>query len=99
MKRNDCPGAHDEDQYLLLQKLQLVLPIVPTWGSVELQLVVDGPNGHRRFDKTFTGKGVSMCPLGKCAFKGATKKAMTSVLNAIVQAASTDEFKAALGVS
>ncbi len=72
-------------------------PIVPTWGSIGLSLIVERPNGQIIFNQTFAGKGNSFCLLAdECAFKTATSEALTDVLNQIVQELSGKKFHSAL---
>jgi hypothetical protein len=46
--------------------------------------------------KLFRGSGNSFCLTGGCAFGAATKEALTEVLNQIVEACSSEEFRQAL---
>lgn len=71
-------------------------PIVPTWGNIKLRLVVERPPGHIIFKQKFHGKGDSLCLLGECAFKTATREAITDVLNQIIEQLSGEEFHTAL---
>lgn len=71
-------------------------PIVPTWGSIALELTLQNPDGKVLYDKSFSGSGNSYCLTGECAFGAATKEALTEVLNKIVEACSSEEFRQAL---
>ena len=71
-------------------------PIVPTWGSIELGLTIENPDGKVLYEKSFRGGGNSYCLTGECAFGTATKEAMTEVLNKIVEECSGEEFHQAL---
>ena len=71
-------------------------PIVPTWGSIELGLTIENPDGKVLYEKSFHGGGNSYCLTGECAFGTATKEAMTEVLNKIVEECSGEEFHHAL---
>jgi hypothetical protein len=71
-------------------------PIVPTWGSIALELTFQNPEGKVLYDKSFGGSGNSYCLTGECAFGAATKEALTEVLNKIVEACSSQEFRQAL---
>lgn len=71
-------------------------PIVPTWGSIALELTFQNPDGKVLYDKSFGGNGNSYCLTGECAFGAATKEALTEVLNKIVGACSSEEFRQAL---
>ena len=71
-------------------------PYVPTWGLIGLTLSVRDANGDISFERSFTGKGRSHCLSGNCAFTGATKDAMTRLLDQIVEACSTPDFRDAL---
>jgi hypothetical protein len=71
-------------------------PIVPTWGSIALELTLQNPEGKVLYDRSFHGSGNSYCLTGECAFGTATKEAMTEVLNKIVEACSSEEFRQAL---
>ena len=73
-----------------------VWPIVPTWGTIELGLVVETAEGRTQFDRSFRGTGSSFCLTGECAFGAATKEALTNVLDQIVQTASSEHFRLAL---
>ena len=72
------------------------IPIVPTWGSIELGLTIENPAGKVLYEKSFRGGGNSYCLTGECAFGTATKEAMTDVLNKIVEECSGEEFHHAL---
>jgi len=71
-------------------------PIVPTWGSIGLELTLHNPDGKMVYEKLFRGSGNSFCLTGGCAFGAATKEALTEVLNKIVAACSSEEFRQAL---
>ena len=71
-------------------------PIVPTWGDIALDLTLRNPDGKMRYYKIFRGSGNSFCLTGGCAFGAATKEALTEVLNQIVEACSSKEFRQAL---
>ena len=71
-------------------------PIVPTWGSIELGLTIENPDGKVLYEKSFHGGGTSYCLTGECAFGTATKEAMTEVLNKIVEECSGEEFHHAI---
>jgi len=73
-----------------------IWPIVPTWGSIALELTLQNPDGKVLYDKSFHGSGNSYCLTGECAFGAATKEALTEVLNKIVEACSSEEFRQAL---
>ena len=68
-------------------------PIVPTWGSIALELTFQNPDGKVLYDKSFHVSGNSYCLTGECAFGTATKEALTEVLNKIVEACSSEEFR------
>ena len=67
-------------------------PIVPTWGSIELGLTIENPDGKVLYEKSFQGGGNSYCLTSECAFGTATKEAMTEVLNKIVEEFSGEAF-------
>lgn len=71
-------------------------PLVPTCGSIELGLTIENPDRKVLYEKSFRGSGNSYCLTGDCAFGTATKKAMTEVLNKIVEGCSGNEFHQAL---
>lgn len=71
-------------------------PIVPTWGGIELGLTVSQANGTVVYQRSFRGKGSSLCLSGHCAFKAATRQAMTELLNEIAVVSTTQEFRSAL---
>src|SRR4029077_10428465 len=71
-------------------------PIVPTWGSIALELTLHNPDGRLVYEKLFSGSGNSFCLTGGSAFGAATKEALTKVLNKIVVACSSEEFRQAL---
>jgi hypothetical protein len=71
-------------------------PIVPTWGSIALELTLQNPDGKVLYHRPFSGSGNSYCLTGDCAFGAATKEALTEVLNKIVAACSSEEFRHAL---
>jgi hypothetical protein len=73
-----------------------IWPIVPTWGSIALELTIENPDGKVLYDKSFRGSGNSYCLTGGCAFGAATKEALTEVLNKIVEACSSEEFRQVL---
>jgi hypothetical protein len=73
-----------------------IWPIVPTWGSIALDLTLHKPDGKMVYCKLFRGSGNSFCLTGECAFGAATKEALTEVLNKIVGACSSEEFRQAL---
>lgn len=78
------------------QNYNWIWPIVPTWGSIALALTIQNPDGKVLYDKSFSGSGNSYCLTGECAFETATKEALTEVLNKIVEACSSEEFRQAL---
>ena len=78
------------------QNYNWLWPIVPTWGSIALELTLQNPDGKVLYDKSFSGSGNSYCLTGDCAFGAATKEALTEVLNKIVAACSSEEFRHAL---
>ena len=63
-------------------------------GSVELTL--QKPDGKVLYDRSSHGSGNSYCLTGECAFGTATKEALTEVINKIVEACSSEEFRQAL---
>lgn len=73
-----------------------VWPIVPTWGGVELGLQLKDARGQVVFDRSVRGSGTSVCLLGNCAFKAATRRAMNGVLADVIDATSGKEFQVAL---
>lgn len=73
-----------------------IWPIVPTWGSIALDLTLHNPDGKMVYFKLFRGSGNSFCLTGECAFGAATQEALTEVLNQIVEAGSSKEFRQAL---
>jgi hypothetical protein len=73
-----------------------IWPIVPTWGSIALELTMQNPDGKVLYHRSFGGSGNSYCLTGECAFGAATKEAWTEVLNKIVEACSSQEFRQAL---
>jgi hypothetical protein len=78
------------------QNYNWLWPIVPTWGSISLELTLQNPDGKVLYDRSFHGSGNSYCLTGECAFGAATKEALTEVLNKIVEACSSEEFRQAL---
>ena len=78
------------------QNYNWIWPIVPTWGSIALELTIQNPDGKMVYYKIFHGSGNSYCLTGECAFGAATKEALTEVLNKIVEACSSEEFRQAL---
>lgn len=77
------------------QNYNWIWPIVPTWGSIAPELTIQNPDGKVLYDKSFSGSGNSYCLTGECAFGTATKEALTEVLNKIVEACSSEEFRQA----
>ena len=73
-----------------------IWPIVPTWGDIALDLTLHNPDGKMVYYKLFRGSGNSFCLTGGCAFGAATKEALTEVLNKIVEACSSEEFRQVL---
>jgi hypothetical protein len=80
------------------QNYNWIWPVVPTWGSIALALTLQNPDGKVLYDRSFSGSGNSYCLTGECAFGAATKEALTEVLNKIVQACSSEEFRQALKI-
>jgi hypothetical protein len=78
------------------QNYNWIWPIVPTWGSIALELTMQNPDGKVLYHRSFGGSGNSYCLTGECAFGAATKEAWTEVLNKIVEACSSQEFRQAL---
>jgi hypothetical protein len=78
------------------QNYNWLWPIVPTWGSIALELIIQNADGKASYQKSFSGSGNSYCLTGECAFGVAMKEALTEVLNKIVEACSSDEFRHAV---
>ena len=78
------------------QNYNWLWPIVPTWGSIALELTIQNPNGKALYHRSFSGSGNSYCLTGECAFEAAMKEALTEVLNKIMEACSGDEFRHAV---
>jgi hypothetical protein len=74
----------------------LFWPLVPTWGSIELELTIENSLGKVLYEKSFSGSGNSYCLTGECAFGTAMKEAMTEVLNKIVEECSGEVFHQAI---
>ncbi len=73
-------------------------PYVPTWGDIQLRLTVENREGTVVYEKSFKESGNSYSLTGSAAFGTATKEAMTKVVNEIVQACSSEEFRTAVGL-
>lgn len=73
-------------------------PIVPTWGDIKLGLRVERPDDTYAFTRSVTGDGNSLCLLGECAFRNATKEAMTEALNKVTEVVTSDEFRTAMEI-
>ena len=61
-----------------------LFPFVPTWGDIKITLYIENASGNKLFEKSYEGSGNSYCLSGSCAFKTATKEAMTNVLNLVI---------------
>jgi len=61
-----------------------LFPFVPTWGDIKITLYLENASGNKLFEKSYEGSGNSYCLSGNCAFKNATKEAMTNVLNLVI---------------
>ena len=74
-----------------------LIPIVPTWGSARITASVRGVGGEALWSQTFEGGGFTL--LFVDGYSGAANQAMKKVLNAMVPAFQTPEFKAAISGS
>jgi hypothetical protein len=70
-------------------------PIVPAWGSASVTLSVRDESGAALWTQTFEGKGFSLNPFD--GFSGAANQSMRKVLNAMVPALASAEFRTAIG--
>jgi hypothetical protein len=78
-----------------------VYPVIPTRGEVALRMKARDAGGRVVFDQTFRASVASYCSTPflvtlltfDCAFANAVNEAMTEVLNSILAAVSSDEFR------
>ncbi len=70
-------------------------PLFITWGNITLTLTLENPEGKVLFARTFQQGGNSYRPF-EGGFDVAIKEALTKILNQIVTASSTEEFRQAL---
>jgi hypothetical protein len=89
----DRPAHRTSHNAIPLSECQ---PRVPTRGSIALELTMQNADGKVLYHRSFSGSGNSYCLTGDCAFGAATKEALTEVLNKIVAACSSEEFRHAL---
>jgi len=69
-------------------------PLVFTWGDIALKLTLEDHESKVLFARTFHQSGNSYRPFD--GFEVAIKEALTEILNQIVTASSTEEFRRAL---
>ena len=70
-----------------------LIPIVPAWGSARLTLTVRDPAGAALWTQSFEGSGFSLNLFE--GFSGAANQSMREILNAMVPAFQTPEFRSA----
>lgn len=71
-----------------------LFPYVPTWGDIDLTLRLQRPGRQIAWQESFHGHGFSANFFD--GYSGAANKAMTQILNGVVQAVASDEFHNAL---
>ncbi|MBL9130970.1 MAG: hypothetical protein JNG86_07215 [Verrucomicrobiaceae bacterium] len=71
-----------------------LFPIVPTWGSSALNVSLV-ENGQVLWSKKFKGRGATLNFFN--GYTSSNRQAMTKVLNEMVDAFASDDFRAALG--
>ncbi|HEU4428026.1 MAG TPA: hypothetical protein VFT98_04690 [Myxococcota bacterium] len=71
-----------------------LVPIVPAWGSARLTLTLHDAAGGPKWTQSFEGSGFSLNPFD--GFSGAANQSMKKIVNAMVPAFQTPEFKTAL---
>ena len=71
-----------------------LFPIVPTWGSVELQLSLQGPDKRVLWTQHYRGSGSTLNFFD--GYSSSCNSAMTSILNQMVMDFASDEFYRAL---
>jgi len=59
---------------------------------------VQRPDGVVAFDRSLSGEGSSFCLLGECAFRNATREAMTELLDKVVEMVASEPFRNAMGI-
>jgi hypothetical protein len=70
-----------------------MVPIVPAWGSARLTLTVRDSAGAALWTQSFEGDGFSLNPFD--GFSGAANQSMREILNAMVPAFQSPEFRSA----
>jgi outer membrane lipopolysaccharide assembly protein LptE/RlpB len=70
-----------------------IVPIVPAWGSARLTLTVRDSAGAALWTQSFEGDGFSLNPFD--GFSGAANQSMREILNAMVPAFQSPEFRSA----
>lgn len=72
-----------------------IFPFVPTWGRIKLDVSLMGPDQRVLWNRQFEGQATSW--LWFCnAYSRAAKASTTEILNNMISAFSSDEFRAAL---
>lgn len=78
---------------LYFKNYNWLFPFVPTWGDIEISLVVEDASGERLFRRSFNGSGTSYQLIGHDAFETAIKEAMTDICQQIRNMVVTSEFR------
>jgi hypothetical protein len=68
---------------------------IPTWGNIQLETALASRNGSIAWSRIFKGSGFSVNFFN--GYTSAAREAMTEILNHMVQAFSSNEFRSALG--
>ncbi len=77
-------------QKFALNNYTWLFPLVPTWGSIEIQLDLETPDGRSLWGRTFSGRGFTFNFTD--GYTIVTKEAMTIILNDMVRELSSNEF-------
>jgi len=71
-------------------------PAVVQSGEIEYRLVLQRPDGTVLWEKTFKGKASGARFASDDGYEPMVEKAMTTVLNGVIEAVSSEEFKSAM---
>ncbi|BFM17765.1 hypothetical protein R50073_39480 [Maricurvus nonylphenolicus] len=71
--------------------------VVPTWGGLEVTLVLESPTGDKLWAETFSGSGFTLNYID--GYNIAARESMTELVNAMVSAFGSTDFYAALNTT
>lgn len=91
----DTPAMNVTIEKFSFQNYTWLWPYVPTWGEIILGVDLRDPKGNVVFEKSFAGSGRSSSMEESGGFLKATREAMTEILEEILTAAVSDEFRIA----